>query len=60
MLRENESKDKLLETAGKEYEFVSYKDDMYGLHPEDFSIIMQWCKKEWSYLICIAKMKLNI
>lgn len=33
-----------LETAGKDYKFVSYEDDIHGLHPEDFSIIMEWCQ----------------
>ena len=33
-----------LEMAGKEYKFVSYEDDIHGLHPEDFSIIMEWCQ----------------
>ena len=35
---------KSLEKAGKEYKFVSYEDDVHGLHPEDFSIIMEWCQ----------------
>lgn len=34
-----------LEEAGKEYKFVSYEDGVHGLHPEDFSIIMEWCQK---------------
>lgn len=33
-----------LEEAGKVYKFVSYEDDMHGLHPEDFAIIMEWCQ----------------
>ena len=33
-----------LEEAGKEYKFISYEDDVHGLHPEDFSIIMEWCQ----------------
>ena len=35
---------KALKEAGKEYEFISYEDDVHGLHPEDFSIIMEWCQ----------------
>lgn len=35
---------KCLEKAGKEYKFVSYDDDVHGLHPEDFATIMDWCK----------------
>ena len=35
---------KALEEAGKEYKFISYEDDVHGLHPEDFSIIMEWCQ----------------
>lgn len=31
-----------LEKAGKEYKFVNYDDDMHGLHPQDFDIIMDW------------------
>ena len=34
-----------LEYAGKEYKFVSYEDGVHGLHPEDFSIIMEWCQR---------------
>jgi len=34
-----------LEETGKEYKFVSYEDGVHGLHPEDFSIIMEWCQK---------------
>ena len=33
-----------LEEAGKEYKFVSYEDDVHGLHPEDLQIIMDWCQ----------------
>ena len=33
-----------LEEAGKEYKFISYDDDVHGLHPEDFQIIMEWCQ----------------
>lgn len=33
-----------LKKVGKEYKFISYEDDMHGLHPEDFSIIMEWCQ----------------
>ena len=33
-----------LEDAGKEYKFVSYEDDVHGLHPEDQQIIMEWCQ----------------
>ena len=33
-----------LKDASKEYKFISYKDDVHGLHPEDFSIIMEWCQ----------------
>ena len=33
-----------LAEAGKEYKFVSYEDDVHGLHPEDFPIIMEWCQ----------------
>ena len=33
-----------LEEAGKEYKFISYEDDVHGLHPEDFDIIMDWCQ----------------
>lgn len=32
--------------AGKEYQFVTYEDDVHGLHSEDFEIIMEWCKAE--------------
>ncbi len=32
-----------METAGKEYKFVSYKDDIHGAHTEDLNIILQWC-----------------
>ena len=35
---------KALEEADKEYKFISYEDDVHGLHPEDFSIIMEWCQ----------------
>ncbi len=35
---------KALEEAGKEYKFISYEDDVHGLHPEDFAIIMEWCQ----------------
>ena len=31
-----------LETAGKEYKFESYEDDIHGLHPQDFEMIMEW------------------
>ena len=34
---------KALDAAGKEYKFVSYDDDVHGLHPEDGQIIMEWC-----------------
>ena len=33
-----------LKDAGKEYKFISYEDNIHGLHPEDFSIIMEWCQ----------------
>lgn len=33
-----------LERAGKEYKFITYEDDVHGLHPEDFEIIMDWCR----------------
>ena len=33
-----------LETAKKEYKFVSYEDNVHGLHAEDFQIIMDWCQ----------------
>lgn len=33
-----------LEEGGKEYKFVSYEDDVHGLHPEDLQIIMEWCQ----------------
>lgn len=32
-----------LDAAGKEYKFISYEDNVHGLHPEDVSIIMDWC-----------------
>lgn len=32
-----------LEDAEKEYTFVTYEDDVHGLHPEDFELIMDWC-----------------
>ena len=35
---------KALEETGKEYKFINYEDDVHGLHPEDFSIIMEWCE----------------
>ncbi len=35
---------KALEESGKEYKFISYEDDVHGTHPEDFSIIMEWCQ----------------
>ncbi len=41
-----EKMEKSLQMAGKEYEFVSYEDDVHGLHPEDFAIIMNWFRKE--------------
>lgn len=31
-----------LEKAGKEYKFVNYDDNIHGLHPQDFDIIMDW------------------
>lgn len=31
-----------LEAERKEYKFISYEDDVHGLHPEDFQIIMEW------------------
>ena len=31
-----------LEKESKEYKFISYEDNVHGLHPEDFSIIMEW------------------
>ena len=33
-----------LEAAGKEYKFISYEDNVHGLHPEDQQIIMEWCQ----------------
>lgn len=33
-----------MESAGKEYKLVTYEDDVHGLHPEDFEIIMDWLK----------------
>ena len=33
-----------LKKAGKEYKFISYEDDVHGLHQEDFTIIMDWCQ----------------
>ena len=33
-----------LDAAGKEYKFVRYEDDVHGGRPEDFQIIMEWCK----------------
>ena len=33
-----------LEEAGKEYKFISYEDNVHGLHPEDLPIIMEWCQ----------------
>lgn len=33
-----------LKKAGKDYKFVSYEDNVHGLHPEDFAIIMEWCQ----------------
>lgn len=33
-----------LKKAGKDYEFVTYEDNIHGLHPEDFEIIMKWCQ----------------
>ncbi len=33
-----------LEDAGKEYQLVTYEDDIHGLHPEDFELIMEWCR----------------
>lgn len=32
-----------LESAGKEYKFVSYDDDVHGSHPEDWDIVREWC-----------------
>ena len=32
-----------LDEAEKEYKFVTYEDDVHGLHTEDFEIIMDWC-----------------
>lgn len=31
-----------LEEAGKEYKLVTYDDNVHGMHPEDFEIIMEW------------------
>ena len=39
-----ETMTKALEEAGKEYKLISYEDDVHGLHPDDFSIIMEWCQ----------------
>lgn len=33
-----------LEEADKEYKLVTYDDNVHGLHPEDFEIIMEWCQ----------------
>ena len=33
-----------LETSKKEYKFVSYENNVHGLHAEDFQIIMDWCQ----------------
>ena len=33
-----------LETSKNEYKFVSYEDNVHGLHAEDFQIIMDWCQ----------------
>lgn len=35
---------KMLEESGKEYKFITYEDNVHGLHTEDFSIIMEWCQ----------------
>ncbi len=35
-----------MENAGKEYKLVSYEDDVHGLHPQDFEMIMEWCQTE--------------
>lgn len=32
-----------LEDAQMEYKLVTYEDNVHGLHPEDFEIIMEWC-----------------
>lgn len=32
----------LLETSGMEYKFISYEDDVHGLHMEDTEHIMEW------------------
>lgn len=34
----------MLEKSGKEYKFITYEDNVHGLHAEDFSIIMEWCQ----------------
>ena len=31
-----------LEKESKEYKFISYEDNVHGLHLEDFSVIMEW------------------
>jgi len=31
-----------LENAGKEYEFISFDNDIHGLHPDYFPIISEW------------------
>lgn len=41
--KQAEKMTKALEEVGKEYKFICYEDDVHGLHPEDFSIIMEWC-----------------
>ncbi len=33
-----------LDEADKEYKLVTYDDNVHGLHPEDFEIIMEWCQ----------------
>ncbi len=35
-----------LQAAGKEYQLVSYEDDVHGLHPEDLKTIMEWLQKK--------------
>lgn len=33
-----------LKEAGIEHKFITYEDDVHGLHQEDFEIIMEWCQ----------------
>lgn len=39
---EAEAMVKALDEAGKEYKFITYEDNVHGMHMEDASVIMEW------------------